>query len=61
MRSIPVATVAVALLVSFMSNAQKISVPFEKYRLDNGLTVILHQDHRLPTVAVNLWYHVGAK
>jgi predicted Zn-dependent peptidase len=37
------------------------SIPFEAYRLENGLTVILHQDHRLPLVAVNLWYHVGSK
>jgi zinc protease len=35
------------------------SIPFEKYALDNGLEVILHQDPSLPLVAVNLWYHVG--
>ncbi len=32
---------------------------FEKYTLPNGLDVILSEDHRLPLVAVNLWYHVG--
>jgi zinc protease len=32
---------------------------FEKYALPNGLEVILSEDHRLPMVAVNLWYHVG--
>jgi len=32
---------------------------FEKYTLPNGLEVILSEDHRLPLVAVNLWYHVG--
>jgi zinc protease len=32
---------------------------FEKYTLPNGLDVILSQDHRIPMVAVNLWYHVG--
>ena len=32
---------------------------FEKYKLKNGLEVILSEDHRLPLVAVNLWYHVG--
>ena len=32
---------------------------FEKFTLPNGLDVILSQDHRLPIVAVNLWYHVG--
>src|SRR5690242_13573875 len=32
---------------------------FEKYKLANGLDVILRQDRRLPIVAVDLWYHVG--
>ena len=32
---------------------------FKKYKLENGLEVILSEDHRLPLVAVNLWYHVG--
>jgi len=32
---------------------------FEKYKLQNGLVVILSEDHRLPMVAVSLWYHVG--
>src|SRR5208282_3105560 len=35
-------------------------IPFEKYQLPNGLTVILSEDHRLPQVAVDVWYHVGA-
>src|SRR6185437_624418 len=34
-------------------------LPLEKYRLKNGLEVILLEDHRLPLTAVNLWYHVG--
>src|SRR3954471_20641656 len=34
-------------------------ITFEKYTLANGLEVILSEDHRLPLVAVNLWYHVG--
>jgi zinc protease len=34
-------------------------IPFEKYKLANGLEVILHQDRRLPIVTVNIWYHVG--
>jgi zinc protease len=34
-------------------------IEFEKYKLPNGLEVILSEDHRLPMVAVNLWYHVG--
>ncbi|MBZ5627955.1 MAG: insulinase family protein [Acidobacteriia bacterium] len=35
------------------------TIKFEKYKLANGLEVILSEDHRLPLVAVDLWYHVG--
>lgn len=41
--------------------AQKLNVVTEKYILQNGLTVILHVDHSLPTAAVNLWFRVGSK
>jgi zinc protease len=34
---------------------------FEKYVLPNGLNVILHEDHALPTITVDIWYHVGSK
>ncbi|UCE66566.1 MAG: insulinase family protein, partial [Candidatus Zixiibacteriota bacterium] len=34
---------------------------FEKYELSNGLDVILHEDHSIPMVSVNIWYHVGSK
>ena len=36
-------------------------IEFEKYKLSNGLDVILHEDHSIPLVAVNIWYHVGSK
>ncbi len=36
-------------------------VKYEKYQLPNGLTVILHEDHRLPVATINLWYYVGSK
>src|SRR3970040_2393347 len=35
-------------------------LPHERYLLDNGLEVILHQDKTVPLVAVDVWYHVGA-
>ena len=35
-------------------------LPAEKYTLDNGLTVILHEDRSVPLVTVNVWYHVGS-
>ena len=38
-----------------------VDVPFEKHVLPNGLTVILHEDHKAPVVAVAVWYHVGSK
>ncbi|MGA3076523.1 MAG: pitrilysin family protein [Bryobacteraceae bacterium] len=38
-----------------------IDIPFKKFVLDNGLTVIVHEDHKAPIVAVNIWYHVGSK
>ena len=38
-----------------------IRIPFEKYTLANGLTVILSEDHTTPTVAVEVIYHVGSK
>src|SRR6187399_1924971 len=40
--------------------APKLSVPYTKFTLTNGLTVILHEDHSVPQVAVNVWYHVGS-
>ncbi|HEU4522737.1 MAG TPA: pitrilysin family protein [Thermoanaerobaculia bacterium] len=33
----------------------------EEYRLDNGLRVVLNEDHSAPLVAINVWYHVGSK
>jgi zinc protease len=42
--------------------AKPLKVPelkYEKFTMPNGLVVIMHEDHRLPLVAVDLWYHVG--
>ena len=36
-------------------------IAYEQQTLDNGLDVIVHEDHGCPIVAVNLWYHVGSK
>ena len=38
-----------------------VTISFEKQTLSNGLDVILHEDHTIPVVAVNVWYHVGSK
>ena len=42
-----------------MPTTDVVSIQFEKYRLENGLEVILSEDRRLPVVAINIWYHVG--
>jgi len=43
------------------STIDEINIPFTKYTLSNGLTLIVHEDHKAPIVAVNIWYHVGSK
>jgi zinc protease len=48
------------LLLSMSVAAQQIAVPYEKFTLPNGLTVILHQDNTIPRATVNIWYHVGS-
>jgi zinc protease len=36
-------------------------IPFTRHTLRNGLDVVIHEDHSVPIVAVNIWYHVGSK
>jgi zinc protease len=58
---------ALAMLLAVISHAQSAAqaahklpvIKYVKYELPNGLTVITHEDHRLPLVAIDLWYHVG--
>lgn len=38
-----------------------LEIPYEQFALENGLTVVVHEDHKTPIVALNLWYHVGSK
>jgi len=50
--------------LSLMAGAVRagdIDIPCEKFVLDNGLTLLVHEDHKAPIVAVNIWYHVGSK
>ena len=37
------------------------NIPFTRHALGNGLSVIVHEDHNCPIVALNVWYHVGSK
>ncbi len=40
---------------------EKVDIPYQKFILDNGLTLIVHEDHKAPIIAFNIWYHVGSK
>ncbi|MFQ5633966.1 MAG: M16 family metallopeptidase [Gammaproteobacteria bacterium] len=43
------------------AQTEDIDIAYEQFVLDNGLTLIVHEDHKAPIVAVNVWYHVGSK
>src|SRR5688572_27731791 len=58
--------ILLALLLTLPLSAQKfdresVRVPYQKFVLDNGLTLLVHTDHSVPIVAVNTWYHVGSR
>jgi zinc protease len=58
----PIALILSFLLASTLSaqSLAPLQVPYQQFRLANGLTVILHQDKSVPVVAINMWYHVGS-
>ncbi|WP_420479488.1 M16 family metallopeptidase [Brevundimonas sp. FT23028] len=39
----------------------EVNIPWSRFQLDNGLTVIVHEDRKAPVVAVSVWYNVGSK
>src|SRR3984885_479973 len=58
----PFAVGTIAHAADNLPAAKPLKVPelkYEKFTMPNGLVVIMHEDHRLPLVAVDLWYHVG--
>jgi len=52
---------ALALSASAAAERDTLDIPYRKAVLDNGLTLLVHEDHKTPIVAVNVWYHVGSK
>jgi len=50
-----------SLVPTILAQGQQIDIPFQKFILDNGLTLIVHEDHKAPIVAFNVWYRVGSK
>jgi zinc protease len=53
---------AASVFAAVAARAQNtvVDIPYTKFVLDNGLTLIVHEDHKAPIVAVNMWYHVGS-
>jgi zinc protease len=66
-RVFPLLSFAVCLWVPAPVAAQQarpaaaVEIPYRRFVLPNGLTLIVHEDHKAPIVAVNVWYHVGSK
>ncbi|MBA3828927.1 MAG: insulinase family protein [Taibaiella sp.] len=58
-------SLSVALVATCLTAQEKhypdIDIPYKKFTLSNGLTLIVHEDHKVPIVALNVWYHVGSK
>src|SRR5512137_2593041 len=58
------APLAAALALSVPGSTATPPVPdvsYQRWVLPNGLTLVVHEDHKAPIVAVNVWYHVGSK
>ena len=53
--------VSVAAIPSSAATLPAVDIANTRFVLKNGLTLIVHEDHKAPIVAVNLWYHVGSK
>ncbi|MEZ5358509.1 MAG: pitrilysin family protein [Candidatus Zixiibacteriota bacterium] len=60
-RVISLCLLILGFCAGFTAAEDELSIPFEKYTLPNGLEVILHEDHSIPMISVNIWYHVGSK
>ena len=60
-RSVPTAVALLALLAAPLAAQTAVDIPYQRFTLPNGLTVLVHEDHKAPIVAVNVWYHVGSK
>lgn len=63
----PVATAAAASQAQALRGAPvseliaRVDIPWQRFQLDNGLTVLVHEDRKAPVVAVSVWYNVGSK
>ncbi|MFC3123361.1 M16 family metallopeptidase [Agaribacter flavus] len=54
-------TALIFSIVCMSVGATELNIDYEKFKLDNGLTVVVHEDRKAPVVAVAVWYKVGSK
>ena len=47
--------------LTLSSQMPSVDIAYDKFTLDNGLTVVVHEDRKAPIVAISIWYHVGSK
>ncbi len=59
--SAPLLGVTCLTILLALPLAAEIHIPYKKFVLDNGLTLLVHEDRKAPIVSVNVWYHVGSK
>lgn len=57
----PLQAAAPAASVPIPQLVKQVTIPHTTFKLKNGLTVIVHEDHKAPVVAVSMWYNVGSK
>lgn len=61
MNRLPLALLGILVLpLSLLAQGTGLSLPYTRFTLANGLAVIVHEDHSLPIVSVNIYYHVGS-
>lgn len=60
MKIVVAAFIAFLLAPAVSAQTPSLQLPFTRFTLPNGLTVILHEDHSVPVATVNVWYHVGS-
>ena len=61
MRKLMFAAMSTLLIAgSVHAASDNVDIPFTRFTLPNGLTAIVHEDHKAPVVAVSIWYHVGS-
>ncbi|HEX5305899.1 MAG TPA: pitrilysin family protein [Dyella sp.] len=58
--SVPAAAAETAPATAAATDARIPKLAYERFTLPNGLTVVVHEDHKAPVVAVSVWYHVGS-